>query len=316
MTDSSDNQSNQKTSISRPMVIGEVLFDCFPDGNAVLGGAPFNVAWHLQGFGLSPLMVSSVGNDKHGERVLKLMQLWNMDTSAMQTDKVHPTGQVTVSVHDGQPDYDIRADQAYDHIQYPPLQKVVMQHKDQQSDFSMMYHGSLLTRTPHSRQVLDQLQSDIAVKSFVDVNLRPPWWSRDDIDRSLRQASWVKLNEDELLSLMQVDNNNSDGLFEHAKAMQQQYKLDLLVVTQGEMGAFCISPDDMISGSPVEVEVVDTVGAGDAFSSVVILGLTQQWSLSIILERALEFAARICQQRGATRVDQAMYERCLSRWTA
>jgi len=316
MTDSSDTQSNQKTLTSRPMVIGEVLFDCFPDGNAVLGGAPFNVAWHLQGFGLSPLMISSVGNDKHGERVLKLMTLWNMDTSAIQIDEAHPTGQVTVSIHDGQPEYDIRADQAYDHIQYASLQNVVKQHIDRQSEFSLMYHGSLLTRTPQSRQLLDQLQTDVAVKSFVDVNLRSPWWNPDDIDRSLRQASWVKLNEDELLTLMQVDNDNSDGLFEHAKAMQQKYQLDLLIVTQGEMGAFCITPDDMISGSPVEVEVVDTVGAGDAFSSVVILGLTHQWSLSTILERALEFAARVCQQRGATRVDQSMYERCLSRWLA
>ena len=37
---------------ARAIIFGEVLFDTFPDGTAVLGGAPFNVAWHLQGFGL------------------------------------------------------------------------------------------------------------------------------------------------------------------------------------------------------------------------------------------------------------------------
>jgi len=314
MTDDSDTQSEQKTPIGRPLVVGEVLFDCFPDGHAVLGGAPFNVAWHLQGFGLSPLMVSGVGDDKHGDRVLRLMQQWGMDTSAMQIDFAHPTGEVTVSIHDGQPEYDIREDQAYDHIDYASLRKV-LQPTIQQKGFSLLYHGSLLTRTLQSRRLLVQLQADVAAKSFVDVNLRPPWWSRDDVDRNLQKASWVKLNEDELLTLMQVDNSNTAGLFEHAKSMQQQYQLDLLVVTQGEMGAFCITQDDMISGSPVEVEVVDTVGAGDAFSSVVILGLTHKWPLKIILERALEFAARICQQRGATRVDPALYERFMSRWT-
>ena len=314
MTDSSGAQSGQKIPTGRPLVVGEVLFDCFPDGHAVLGGAPFNVAWHLQGFGLSPLMVSGIGKDKHGDRILKLMQQWGMDTSAIQVDSTHPTGEVTVSIHDGQPEYDIRADQAYDHIGYASLHSV-LEPTILQKGFGLLYHGSLLTRTPQSRRLLDQLQPDVAVKSFVDVNLRPPWWKRDDVARYLQRASWVKLNEDELLTLMQVDKNNTAGLFEHAKTMQKRYELDLLVVTQGEMGAFCITQDDMISGSPVEVEVVDTVGAGDAFSSVVILGLIHQWPLTMILERALEFAARICQQRGATRVDPALYERFLSRWT-
>jgi len=115
---------------------------------------------------------------------------------------------------------------------------------------------------------------------------------------------------------MQVEHGNSDGLFEHAKTMQEQFELEMLVVTQGELGAFCITRDNMISGAPVTVDVVDTVGAGDAFSAVVILGLIRQWSLAQTLERALEFAARVCQQRGATRLDYPLYERCLKQWSA
>ena len=39
---------------TQPLIFGEVLFDQFEDGSSVLGGAPFNVAWHLQAFGMQP----------------------------------------------------------------------------------------------------------------------------------------------------------------------------------------------------------------------------------------------------------------------
>jgi len=197
MSDDKAVQTNELGILSRPLVIGEVLFDSFPDGHAVLGGAPFNVAWHLQGFGVSPLMVSSVGDDKHGERVLKIMQQWGMDTRAMQINSEHPTGQVTVSLQDGQPSYDICADQAYDHIRFEPIVALLNQCKTQHQTFNLLYHGSLYTRTPAAQQTLQQLQASIDTKTFVDVNLRPPWWSRDDVMRLLQKATWVKLNEDE-----------------------------------------------------------------------------------------------------------------------
>ena len=94
-----------------------------------------------------------------------------------------------------------------------------------------------------------------------------------------------------------------------------EYQLDLAIVTQGEHGAFCITENDMISGAPVEANVVDTVGAGDSFSAVSILGLTHGWPLSLVLERALEFAAAICEQQGATSMDRSLYEKYLARWT-
>lgn len=69
-----------------PVIIGEVLFDVFPQGESVLGGAPFNVAWHLQGLGLKPMMISAVGDDHHGEQVIQKMEHWGMDVQGMQLD--------------------------------------------------------------------------------------------------------------------------------------------------------------------------------------------------------------------------------------
>ena len=294
-----------------PVIVGEVLFDCFPDGTSVLGGAPFNVAWHLQGFGLSPLMISSVGDDEHGRMVVDTMRDWGMNTHGIQKDSAHPTGRGTVSLVDGQPSYDIEPDQAYDNIN-PEQVLALLDSKD----FSMLYHGSLLTRTSESRSMLDRVLDTTVLPSFVDINLRPPWWTKEDAHKSLSQATWVKLNEDELLTLMEVDSDSTVGLFSYAREFLDSYDLEMLIVTQGEHGAFCITKGDMISGAPVEAEVVDTVGAGDSFTAVMILGLTYGWSLSTTLERALEFAARICEQRGATAMDQALYDSYLKKWEA
>jgi len=294
---------------TQPVIIGEVLFDCFPDDAAVLGGAPFNVAWHLQGFGLSPLMISGVGNDEHGKMVLENMREWGMDTHGIQVDSQHPTGRVTISLEQGQPSYDIRAEQAYDFIDADRVIEVLGA-----KDYSLLYHGSLLTRTPRSRLMLDKVLETAMLPAFVDINLRAPWWQRDDVRQSLSQASWVKLNEDELLTIMEVDNDSTTGLFEYAREMLEQFDLQMLIVTQGDQGAFCVTRDDMISGAPVAADVVDTVGAGDAFASVSILGLTHGWPLATILERALEFAATICERRGATTSDQALYDKFIKEW--
>ncbi len=79
-------------------IFGEVLFDHFPDGKRVLGGAPFNVAWHLQAFGLAPRFISRVGADAEGESVLTAMREWGMDTQAVQIDAHRPTGRVSVQI--------------------------------------------------------------------------------------------------------------------------------------------------------------------------------------------------------------------------
>ena len=101
----------------RICIFGEVLFDHFPDGTRVLGGAPFNVAWHLQAFGQSPHFISRVGNDSAGEAIRNAMHEWGMDTRGLQTDPARPTGRVEVSFVDGEPTYDIVHPCAYDAIE-------------------------------------------------------------------------------------------------------------------------------------------------------------------------------------------------------
>ena len=290
------------------MIFGEVLFDVFPDGARVLGGAPFNVAWHLAGFGLRPLFVSRIGEDALGAEVLSGMRDWGMDTRGVQIDAGHPTGTVRVSVQRGQPAFEILPDQAYDFIDAAACTVLAA------ASSTLLYHGTLAARSPVSHRALQSLRA-VGLPIFVDINLRPPWWSRDGVDAALRGARWAKLNDSELTSLLDRNAAGAGSLHVMAKELRAHYGLEWIVVTRGERGACLLGAEGLIEAQPVDVAgIVDTVGAGDAFSAVLILGLHRGWPLSMTLPRAVEFAAAVCRIRGAVSRDRDVYQTHLQRW--
>ncbi len=293
----------------RPLVFGEALYDCFDDGATVLGGAPFNVAWHLQGFGLEPLFISRVGEDALGERLLEAMARWGMDTSGVQRDGAHGTGRVEVHMSGTDHRFEILPDQAYDHID-PAAARAAA---GDPARWALLYHGSLAVRADTSAAALAALRA-AAIPAFVDVNLRAPWWQCETVDRLLQGARWVKLNDEELDDLQCV-GAGSGTLNQRACDFLAHYGLDSLVLTRGAEGALLLRGGQLLEGRPPRLaSVADTVGAGDAFAAVTILGLLQDWPAADILGRALAFAARICQQQGATAEDPALYRQCLAEW--
>ncbi len=280
----------------RPVVFGEVLFDCFPNGQEVLGGAPFNVAWHLQKFSCAPLMISSTGNDRYGAVVRTTMREKGMDISGIQISDRYPTGRVVVTLQDGQPEYDIVTDQAYDHIDAQAAVNVLSGHTP-----ALIYHGSLALREKPSREALGALLKKTNAPVFLDLNLRAPWWEMSLLEGILRRATWVKLNDEELCEMTRRPMNDGSELQVYAKELFTKYRLKQLIVTCGAQGAFILSKDGIVEGRPTPVEnIVDTVGAGDAFSAVTIAGVLQGWPINETLNKALKFAAEICQQQGGT----------------
>jgi len=272
----------------QPLIIfGEVLFDCFPTGESVLGGAPFNVAWHLQALGDEPKFISAVGDDDLGHQIIKAMQAWHMDTRGVQLDHAHPTGQVSIVLQEGEPHYTIMPDCAYDFIQPVVLEPQA----------AMLYHGSLGLRQARSRQSLERLTAHNELSVFLDVNLRAPWWQSDDVRQWLARARWVKLNEHELRDLGFVASNIRDAMAQ----LQQAFDIELVIVTRGEQGAIVRSAHgDFYSLKPEPVKnVVDTVGAGDGFTALFIHGLRLGWPMNDILAVAQQFACEVIGQRGA-----------------
>ncbi|MCF1182165.1 PfkB family carbohydrate kinase [Marichromatium gracile] len=287
-------------------IFGEVLFDHFPDGRQVLGGAPFNVAWHLQAFGADPRFVSAVGADAEGARVRAAMADWGMDTGALQTAPAHPTGRVEVSLERGEPSYDIVADCAYDHVRAA----------SEPTPCGLLYHGTLALRHADARAALEAVRSAGVDQVFVDVNLRDPWWSREQTLALIGAADWAKLNHDELLMLDDADSDADTPLASRARAFLERHRLSGLLVTLGGDGALGLGVDTApvhVAPQPAQ-EVIDTVGAGDAFAAVTILGLLQDWPLQATLERAQAFASRIVAQRGATAAEPDLYQPFIERW--
>ncbi|NIP72745.1 MAG: carbohydrate kinase [Gammaproteobacteria bacterium] len=294
----------------RPVIFGEVLFDRFEDGTSVLGGAPFNVAWHLQGLGLRPLFVSRVGDDMDGAHILRTMEAWGMDNRGVQVDPERPTGAVQVALQGGQPTFDILPERAYDYIDAAAAGALLAS-----EDCALLYHGTLITRSAVSRASLAAQKEALALPVFVDVNLRPPWWDASTLKQALAQARWAKLNEHELASVLERDAVARADLEPAAQALCADLGLDLLIVTLGGEGACIVHAGNCQCGAPVPVaSMMDTVGAGDAFSAVAILGLVEGWPYPQILSRALGFASAVCAIRGATTTDRALYSEQQDRW--
>jgi fructokinase len=287
------------------VVFGEVLFDLFPDGSQVLGGAPFNVAWNLKGLGVEPLFISRVGSDSLGDRIREGMTRWGLDTAGLQFDPSRPTGTVEVRLEHGEPRFDIVADRAYDYIDWKTVPPVARR--------QLLYHGSLALRGVTSRSTLKRFIARHEPSIFLDVNLRSPWWEKERIYSLLRAAQEVKLNEDELTALVPAE----EKLDKRALHLLSHSAIEALYVTRGSRGAVAFEVD----GQRTQVQpdmvtpVVDTVGAGDAFSAVLILGRTRRWPLATTLRRAQDFAAAVVGLRGATTLDRAFYDRFCEAWS-
>lgn len=287
------------------VVFGEVLFDRFEDGSEILGGAPFNVAWHLQAFNQSPVFISRVGVDRMSATIRQSMQAWGMALQGLQTDPTLSTGSVTVALQEGEPRYTIVPNQAYDFINAGELSEVANQ--------GLLYHGSLALRHHVSRDALNSLKTRHQGLIFLDVNLRAPWWQAGEVLNFLADANWVKLNQDEFDVLF----HGEETLFVRMQACLQAYELQGLIVTRGEQGACAILANgEVLTVAPsAQTQVVDCVGAGDAFAAVLMLGIIKQWPMMLTMQRAQEFASALVGQRGATVQNRRFYQRFIEDWS-
>lgn len=293
-----------RTQDQRPIIFGEVLFDMFPDGSVALGGAPFNVAWHLQAFGLQPLLISRVGADALGRRVGAAMLEWGMDRSGLQIDSAHPTSTVNITFNDGEPEFDIVADRAIDYIDryaIPPYWTT-----------RPLYHGTLAMRRSVSKETLWELKGNSEGLCFMDVNLRPPWWSLDEVVKALDGVSCIKVNHYELDQIVQ----SGSTLEKKVEWLFARTTAQMVLVTRGKEGATVFMSDGTQAAvaPTLASEVVDTVGAGDAFSAVVLMGLIKEWSIDVTLSRAQSFASSIVGVRGAVVNDKKFYSNFSQQW--
>lgn len=293
------------------VVFGEVLADVFGKKH-VLGGAPFNVARHLQAFGMHPVLISRVGDDALRGEILEAMSSTGMDTRGVQQDISHSTGRVMVQMKEAGHNFEILPNQAYDHIHAGLAHMVTLDVRPE-----MVYFGTLAQRTVRSAMALTAIIRSIKATRFYDINLRKPWYDTGVIERSLQRANIVKLNEEELAelaTLLRMPMKN-DAL-QNAALLLKRYSLDALLVTCGAQGSWKMDKESKVVHADVTPpeHMVDTVGAGDGFAAVCMLGALLGWHPARTLPRANAFAAAICGIQGAIPPSRDFYEPFISEW--
>jgi fructokinase len=284
---------------------GEALFDMIR-GQAILGGAPLNVAVHAQQLSAKlagrGALLSRIGQDDLGQRVIKELTRFGVDTSAVQTDPDKKTGRVFVTLDDdGKPSYEIVEDVAWDWLQFDPDLDGLARRCD------AICFGSLAQRNTQSRfalqRVLDVARQ--AVRLF-DVNLRQNYYSRDVIEKSLELSTALKLNTTELPIVCQTLGLGLGTQMTHEQmclTLLKKFKLKHLILTRGALGTLIMTPTAIYEGVPATAQRApdaDDVGAGDSCSAAILIGLVRRWPLQKTANLANKVGAYVASQPGAT----------------
>jgi fructokinase len=274
--------------------LGEALWDCFSDSRRP-GGAPANVAYQATQLGHHGLVVSRVGNDALGRELRAYLDERGIDTEYLQTDPDRPTGKVTVNTtHPGRPTFVIHEDVAWDYIAFDePVEQVL-------AGASAVCFGTLAQRSDVSRATIHRcLAAARDALTVYDVNLRQLWYRREWVEASLHAAAVVKLNIDEVAVLASLLQTGSSEPQAFAEALQGTFGVQIVCVTRAEDGCLVFSPSEVEDVPGRDVEVVDAVGAGDAFTAALISGILRQWPLKSAASFANEVGTLMVTRPGA-----------------
>ena len=282
--------------------IGEILFDIYPDGKKV-GGAPFNFIYHIIRLTGQGNFVSRIGKDDLGMEIRSYLEERGVSPEFVQTDQLHKTGIAKTTLNEKKiPDFIIEKNRAYDFIQSTPeTDKLISENTD------CLYYGTLAQRNEVSRNTIQNL-FDKNVKCFCDLNIRQNYYSTELIEKSLKASNVLKLNEDELNLVNKLILNSEKDLKLITKKLIDDFEIELLCVTKGSDGAVLYRGGEENSFQLKNDKVVDTVGAGDAYASMLCIGYLENWNLERINKLASEFAGEIVKVEGALPNDDKIYE--------
>jgi fructokinase len=277
------------------VAFGEVLWDILPSCT-VLGGAPFNFTYRIHSLGDAGLMVSRLGRDDLGRQAFDKVAALGLDTTLIQWDDEAPTGTVRVSFDAANnPDYVIIPHVAYDRIAFTDALAQAVAKAD------CLCFGTLAQRAPQSRATLERMLDETSALKLLDINLRKECYTRESVRFSLDRADVLKLNEDEAHALGDMLGMPHDTLAHFCAEVVPRWSLRYCLVTLGEKGALGVSADGEQAYAPgYEVTLVDSLGAGDAFSAGFVWQVLRGASLVEAVGFGNVLGAIVATQTGAT----------------
>ncbi|MDR1612511.1 MAG: PfkB family carbohydrate kinase [Planctomycetota bacterium] len=277
--------------------VGEVLWDMLPDGK-VLGGSPTNVAWHMAQLGAEAHVVTAVGADPLGDEILRILGAMPLHIDTISVIDGRPTSTVDCVLDAaGNASYVFHRDEAWDFLPATAEALALAARADG------VNYGSLSQRSPRAQEatfkLLDATPAD-CVRVF-DINLRPPFVSERQLTGGMERAVVLKMNDAELPMVAGVFGWDREANAAMDKLFGRFPNLKHIVVTRGPEGAWWNDRKRLASRTPDgDIRKVDTIGAGDAFTASVLMGLLKGWDVDAIMDRALGIASFVCTRRGGT----------------
>ncbi|MDD7887698.1 carbohydrate kinase family protein [Flavivirga sp. 57AJ16] len=270
---------------------GEVLWDVFPTHRKI-GGAPLNVANRLQTFGNDVTMISAIGKGENGTKILKYLEDSGVDTNCIQVDNEYKTGKVKVMLNEkGSASYDIKYPRAWDKIRLTEINKSVVKNSD------ALVFGSLAARDDSSRNTLFKLV-ELAKYKIFDLNLRPPYYTKDLLIRLMNEADFIKFNDDELYEVCGYLDSKYHSMEQNIRFISEKTNTKHICVTKGRHGAVLLYEDTFYYNSGYLIKVIDTVGAGDSFLGSLISRLLNKVNPQEAVDFACAVGAMVAQSEG------------------
>lgn len=276
------------------LAFGEIIFDIL-NGNASMGGAPLNFCAHAVRAGAEAYLLSAVGEDALGDEALKKIPRYGVSAEYITRSKEYPTGSCVVSLdRAGVPSYKITENTAYDSI---------IVHKELPEELDALYFGTLALRSSRNRKTLKKLlKGNEFGEVFVDLNIRPPFYSKESVLMGLENATILKVSEEELPLVMRIVFGGGYTIDTAIYVLSHKFpNLKLILLTRGERGSLAYDQYDgkIYTCDAVKIEVVSTVGAGDSFSATFLVNYLRGDSCKVSLQKASEVSAYVVSREGA-----------------
>jgi len=282
-----------------PLVVGlgELLWDVLPNGKQ-LGGAPANFAYIASVLGNRAAVISRLGDDSLGEEARERCAGLGLDVSNIQKDAAHPTGTVKVLIDEmGQPCFQFVDSVAWDFLEWnDDLQGLA-------AKADVVCFGSLAQRREVSRTTIQRFvraTRESCLRIF-DVNLRQSFYTPVILKTGFAMAKVAKLNNDELPVVMQavgLPTTNEDA--SDCELLLDHFGLEIVALTRGAHGSLLVSKSGRSEHPGFRIKVVDTIGAGDAFTAGMAHQLRRGASLDMVNELANRVASWVASNAGAT----------------
>lgn len=278
--------------MSRIVCFGEVLWDVFPTHKKI-GGAPLNVASRLSSFNNSVAMVSAIGQDDYGHKLIEFLNKNKVNTENIQIKKEFQTGKVNVMLNEkGSASYDIKYPRAWDKIRFTEGARNIVLNAD------AFVFGSLVARDETSRNTLYQLLEFAKYKIF-DLNLREPYYTTEVLVYLMEKADFIKFNDDELYEVCKTLGSKYNSLEQNIKFIAKKTKTKHVCVTKGPHGAVLLYDGKLYYNSGFQIKVIDTVGAGDSFLGSLTSKLLNKENPQKAIDFACAVGALVAQSEGA-----------------